>query len=733
MKNILLITLLFIIIFGFSQTTAGEYTVQILKENSKNSDFGTSFSIDDKIIFSSARGGGFEKKWDNGQPFLDLYEGKINSDGQLSNIKNLSSKLGSKYHESNVAFAPDFKTVYFTRNNSKTEEKDRIIEALDEKPNKVKRGRRGNKTKQLKYIKNTYLSIYKADVKNNGKWENIISLPFNNPNYSVGHPTVSRDGKKLYFASDMPGSYGGTDIFYVDIKDDGTFSKPKNLGRSINTFGREMFPFIDKDNILYFASDGREKGFGNLDVFAVKIYEDSFSEVLHLPAPVNTEEDDFSLILNNNNNQGYFSSNRKDGIGDDDIYHFIAEPPLSFGCDQLLVGIVKDDNGKLLKNVVVSVIDSYGKEISNTNTTSKGTYKINVPCGSKVKITGVKLSYLDDEKELISNTNPKEKYQVDLNLTKVVVCSQTVNLVVENIKTNKAISHAMVDVYDLNGKKILSEKTSKKGKVKIELPCKKEFRFVANHARYDENEMMLTTKDGGLSQKAVLGLKQVCSQTVNLVVENTRTNKAISYAIVDVYDLDGKKIFTEKASKKGEVEFELPCKKEFRFVANKDKYDQNEIMLTTKGDGLSQKAVLGLKLIPDLTEIKILKNKVVININPIYFPLNSATITPTAAIELDKVVKMMNKYPKLKIEGASHTDSRGGKDFNQKLSYKRANSTVQYIINQGINPKRIYAHGYGETQPVNKCIDGVKCTQKEYQLNRRTEFIIQNPEVLGYY
>ncbi len=406
-----------------------------------------------------------------------------------------------------------------------------------------------------------------------------------------------------------------------------------------------MFPFIDVNNILYFASDSRVGGFGGLDVYAVKIFEDSFSEVIHLPEPINTNKDDFAFIIDNNSNNGYFSSNRKGGIGDDDIYHFVANPPLQFGCDQLLVGVVKDDNGKLLKGVNISVVDDKGKEVGNTLTKNNGTYKIDVPCDSKLKVTGTKLSYLEDGKQLVTENNPKGKATVNLQLTKIVVCEQTVNLLVQNIRTEKPISYAMVAIYDRNGKKIADEKANKRGKVKLTLPCKKEFRFVGNKDKYDENEMMLTTNDGGLSQHAVLGLK----------------------------------------------------------------------------------------LTPDLTEVKILKNKVIVNVNPIYFPLNSATITPTAAIELDKVVKIMRKYPKLKIEGGSHTDSRGGGDFNLKLSYKRAASTVQYIINQGINPSRITAKGYGETQPVNKCVDGVRCSEKEYQLNRRTEFVILNPDVLGYY
>ncbi len=643
MKKLFIGLLLFTVFISYSQNIIGEYTIKNLKSNSKNSDFGTSFYGIDKIIFSSSRGGALKKKWDNGQPFLDFYEGIINDNGEFTNVKNLSTRVNSKYHESSVSFTPDGKTVYFTRNNIKSEDKGKVVEVQDTQKH---RGRRGEKTKLLQLNKVTYLALYRADVSFDGEWSNIAPLPFNSKNYSVGHPAVSRDGKKLYFTSDMPGAYGMTDIFVVDINDDGTFSKPKNLGKRINTLGKEMFPFIDSNNILYFASDSRKGGFGGLDIYAVKIYKNSFSEVLHLGDPMNTKYDDFALIINNNTNEGYFSSNRKKGVGDDDIYHFVSNPPLQFGCNQLLVGIVKDDNGKPLNGAQVSISDANGKEITAVTSKSNGSYKVEVPCDSKIKVTGTKLSYLEDEKEVIVENYPEGKDQVDLILTKIVICTQSVEVSIQNTRTSKVIPYAMVTIFDKNGKQLLSEKSSKRGKIK----------------------------------------------------------------------------------------FDLPCGKEFRIAGSKDKYDDNDMMLTSDKGGRTQKAVLNLQLTPDLTEVKILDNKVIVNIDPIYFPLNSASITPTAAIELDKVVEIMKKYPKLKIEGGSHTDSRGGADFNLQLSFKRASSTVAYVINEGgINPKRITARGYGETQPVNKCIDGVKCSEKEYQLNRRTEFVILNPEVLGYY
>ncbi len=159
--------------------------------------------------------------------------------------------------------------------------------------------------------------------------------------YSTGHPALSLNDKKLYMISDRPGSVGKTDIYVVDINDDGTYGKPINLGSRINTEDREMFPFISDENILYFSSDGHP-GFGDLDVFASKIFDNTVSEPINLEDKVNSKKDDFAYIIDDTKHKGYFSSNRKGGKGDDDIYGFVASPPLYIDCNQAITGILRD-------------------------------------------------------------------------------------------------------------------------------------------------------------------------------------------------------------------------------------------------------------------------------------------------------------------------------------------------------------------------------------------------------
>ncbi len=732
------LTSILLILFNillFSQTTPGEYSIYNLKSNSRNSDFGPTYWHKDKLIFASSRPNGLlNAKWEgNKQPFLDLYIGNINDDGSLSNIKNLSGDVNSKYHESSVSFSPDYKTVYFTRDNMTAEEN--TSNSSEEKPKKRVRGQaqRDKKNNVVKVKKTTNLAMYTADVTQDGKWVNIKPLPFNSSGYSVGHPAVDRDGKKLYFTSDMPGTYGGTDIFVVDILGNNTYSKPKNLGRKVNTLGREMFPFIDKKNILYFASDNRKEGLGGLDIFAVRIFDKSLSQVLHLGFPINTEYDDFALAIDNEIDEGYFSSNRKNGKGDDDIYHFTASPPLNIECEQPLNGIVKNNKtGKILAHAEISLIDlKTNATITNTKSNKSGAYKLYVPCDGEYKVVATKDDFENDEKEFVTENSPGTPLKINLNLKPIVICKQQIEGIVRNTKNGKPISNALISILNNNGKEIFKTKTSSNGKFKTKLSCDQNYQINTSKKKYEFNEQFFVTKSDNNKLKLDINLEPIiiCKQEITGVVKNDRNTRFLLGTLVKILDDNGKVVYKTVTESNGKFTTLLKCEKNFTVTATKEDYEGTlKEFLTTKRP--KQNLELFLKRKIDSTEIKVVRNKVIVNIDPIYFDLNSDKITKTAAMELDKVVAIMKKYPKLKIEGGSHTDSRGGDSFNIELSTKRAESTVNYIIHHGIDPKRITAKGYGETQPVNRCVNGVRCSESEYQQNRRTEFVILNPEAL---
>lgn len=371
------------------------YTIKTLDVNSNKSDFGTAF-YGQKIVYASAKD---TTKYDqklynwNQQPFLDLYVAERNvNDGTLLNVQPFLSDAMTKYHDATATFSPDLKTVYYTRNIVKNNKK-----LVNDKTG----------TNQFK--------IVRGAVSEDGKLGKLEDMQFNDNAYSTGHPAVSNDGKWLFFASDMPGGQGGSDIYVAEIDAAGTVGPAKNLGPTVNTPGEEMFPFLS-NGMLYFASDGHF-GWGGLDVYESKMSGAmSFSEPRNLGAPINSNKDDFALIVDPTDKFGYFSSNREMGKGDDDIYYFTKAP---VPCDELVSGKVTDAKSKLpIAGATVSVTDLMDTAITSATTDNNGDYVVTVPCGKTYKIAATKANHSREEKQLeIGKKNGNQTKDVNFELT----------------------------------------------------------------------------------------------------------------------------------------------------------------------------------------------------------------------------------------------------------------------------------------------------------------------------
>ncbi len=347
------------------------YTIHTINGNTSLSDFGTSF-YGSKIVFASPSKKGNLYAWNN-EPYLDLYVANTDNSGNLINIEPFSKNINTKMHEANAVFTKDGKTMYFTRNNYLN----------------GKKGKDANKV--------THLKIYKAELIDN-QWTNVTELPFNNVNYSVEHPALNSTENKLYFASDMPGSIGSFDLFEVDINKDGSFGSPKNLGPKINTIYKEQFPFISQNNVLYFSSD-RPIGYGGLDIFESSLVNHQFSTPINLGTPINSNFDDFSFIINDEN-KGYFSSNRDDGVGDDDIYAFTQNQKY------FVNGVVQDKTSKhLLPEAEVSLLNTNDKVIKKVVVDNQGSYNFEVEKGKKYILKATKNLYIPFQTEFQVNEN----------------------------------------------------------------------------------------------------------------------------------------------------------------------------------------------------------------------------------------------------------------------------------------------------------------------------------------
>ncbi|WP_239530687.1 OmpA family protein [Muriicola jejuensis] len=331
--------------------TEQEYTLRNIATNSEYSDFSPMFYNGDQLVFASAMDSSFfttrRYKWNN-QPYLDLYVAKVNQESQeVKDAIKFSKKINTKYHEASVTFSPDNSTMYFTRNNY---------------GKKLKRDKNG--------VNN--LKIYRSR-KVDGAWTEATELPFNSDEFSTGHPALSPDGKKLYFVSDRPGSLGETDIFVVDVFEDGSFSEPRNLGPEINTERKEMFPFIT-DKKLYFSSNGHI-GLGGLDVYEVAYTEEEgFQEVKNMGKPINSKSDDFSYIVHEDTQKGFFASNRRGGQGDDDIYSFSKLMPEELNLNAI-EGVVTDlVTGEVMPEALVTLLDENNIKLKEVVSDKDGSF-----------------------------------------------------------------------------------------------------------------------------------------------------------------------------------------------------------------------------------------------------------------------------------------------------------------------------------------------------------------------
>lgn len=308
-------------------------------------DFGAYLTNDNTLYFVSTRNSsGKTDKWNN-QPYLDIFKIIRNSDGTLSESTPVN-ELNTPYHDGPVTISVDGKTMFFARDGHSTGN------FVKNKNTNVKVGQQG---------------LYKA-ILIDGKWSQVEPLPFNSTAYSVSSPSLSKDGKTLYFASNMAGGLGESDIWKVEVQENG-FGTPINLGTLVNTPGKENFPFITDDNELYFASSGKQ-GFGGLDVFKIDLNKSE--EAINLGKPVNTEKDDFSFSVNKKLNIGYFSSNRN---GFDAIYS--ATPVCKA---QTIVLITDSKTGYKLPNANVAILDSKGNIITTQKSDSQGKVIYDVEC-----------------------------------------------------------------------------------------------------------------------------------------------------------------------------------------------------------------------------------------------------------------------------------------------------------------------------------------------------------------
>lgn len=537
--------------------------------------------------------------------------------------EEFSKDLNTKYHEGPVTFSADGSRVIFTRNNY-------------------------NEGKSRKSSDNvTKLKLYTAELRDGG-WANVQELPFNSDEYSSGHPALSRDGKSLYFVSDRPGGRGGTDV-YVARFDGGTWSQPLNLGPQINTKGDEMFPFVDENDVLYFASSGQPGSLGGLDIYYTSLNGRGNSQVYHLEAPINSKADDFGLIADAGRSIGYFSSNRLNG--DDDIFRFFRESSL-YGCRNLSLKVFDETSLAPLDSVTVTI---------------------------KARGEG------RDEKTLMTDAEGM-----------IDICLEAEN----DFLFELAKDNYLTGTIGFSTKGLTDDKSTRLGASLI--------KFTIIEADRAPGRVTSGNDDGDWEND-----ETISASTLRGVVTGEVDKKPIEgVKIILKNECDGE-VKQTVTGPSGRFRFELKEGCDYTLVASKLSYGTNTNAIRK----------ISVEAKPKLVSANIVMIKAGdrVTLDNIRYDSGKWEVRPDAAKELDRLVATMRKYPSLQIEIGSHTDSQGEAKFNQYLSERRAKAALNYLASKGIPRNRLSAKGYGESQLLNQCKDGVLCTEEEHERNRRTE------------
>ncbi len=381
-----------------------------------------------------------EWSWDSGR-FLDLFKGVVGQDQEINDLVLVKKKVNTKYHEGPLCFTPDGKKVFFTRNNIA----------------------KGKSRRDQKGIQN--LKMYVASVMDDGSWGKELEVSFNSKDYSVGHPSISLDGSTLYFSSDMPGGFGGADLYKCSIAGDGTLGTPVNLGTQVNTEGQEMFPWINQEGYLYFSSDGHI-GLGGLDVFLLTpSKKGGFDKLINAGKPLNSQNDDFAFTMNLDGKTGYFSSNRSGGKGDDDIYAFTLLKP--FQMQITVEGLISEKgNGNILPGATVVLTDNDGKTIAKTVAGPDGKYTFDLEPDKEYKILVQKGDYFDNSATISTKDIEPGEENIQKNVDLEKDPGLALNCLITDKSTGKPLDAVRVKIIDLvTGAEFINSTTTTKGDV----------------------------------------------------------------------------------------------------------------------------------------------------------------------------------------------------------------------------------------------------------------------------
>lgn len=768
-----------------------EYSVKNIEAINTNKSEFSPFITNNKLMFVAERESfdfvNYTLNEYNGEPYLNMYISNIeNSEVQKS--KTFSKKLNTDYHDGPAVVSADGQTLYFTRVDYK---------------------------EQKGFVNNAKLFTATGSDKS---WKNIKPIAeLNSDEYSVAHPSISADNNMLFFTSNMPGGYGGKDI-YVSQRNGDTWGKPVNLGPDINTSGDEMFPSIRKDGILFFSSTGLP-GFGGLDIYSAKSYDSKWLLLRNEGLDINSNADDFGITFLNDS-IGYFASNRVGGKGKDDIYWYRFKNKIMVIDGNVLLTENLADYAKMKK---VYLLDGQGNIIDSTLTDGRGYFAFKNLDGDKKYLAA------------IDESDPEFSGKARFYLSKDSIIQRATMRVGKNkfafknlpLDANGLPDLTTDDNLVLAGNLLYGDNqalkntklklVSDKGDVAEETTTNEFGAFAFRNIPSDQNYMIsieesdislpagtkvtLTNKSGKELKSFITGkgkfnfkllstdknmIQDMDADDMNMVMDiygymYDQDKKPLVHTKIKVREEDGSNEQQLTTNEKGRFKFKnLAASKNYIFET-----DENDPSLTgvrriyiadNKGKIYKivdlyggkfsfkilevDKTALGEFVVDDpwlkVAEMKVKekakeKEKVKEKEKPkakeekpkeqeepefdstltivenLYYAYGDFKVRSESAQILNKAVEVLKANKKLKMQISSHTDAQSSAGFNLRLSQKRAQAAVDYLVSKGINRTRLIARGYGETKILNRCTEGVQCSDDEHRGNRRTEFKITSP------
>jgi outer membrane protein OmpA-like peptidoglycan-associated protein len=622
--------------------------------NGPGSDYAPAFLGTEYLVFisNSGRTGPLAGKKYFDTPSFDIYSTPLDANREPTLRGDFGSEeLNSSLNEGPLCFSKNGDTVYATRNNM------------------YKGVQKADASGKVR------MKIYQA-VRGREDWVNVQELPFNNDSYSCVHPSLSTDGTTLYFASDMPGGFGGYDI-YVCKKTAKSWSTPVNLGPKVNTAKNEVTPYINySGKTLFFASNGHSDSVGGLDLYNVNP-ENPEAGIEHLEAPYNSEADDMGIIINEEGTFGYFASRRPEGHGEYDIYYFRGNS---------IDGFEKPEPNRI--------------EILVTD----GRTGQPIP-GASIRI----LQPSDDG--FISAQN--DFYDVDLAPTPESTNSLSLRLVRKN-----ADKLGDPDNY-----------TNANGVALADFLMYRSYLVLASFDGYQTSERLYSVEpDKGGTLTLALYEEATCHRVTGTVATDKFRTRIASATLVFTHKESNQQV-TAHTDENGEYELCLPLEGEYLLQAKREGFrTQNLTMSAVRSKSINN----NIRMQPvDINAVDAEKAEALLarpvqdgytlTIDKIHFEPGRTTLNQSAVRHLDALLELLQRYPEMEIDLTVHTDSRGDAKTNLNVSTERAKNAKAYLVYKGIEENRINADGKGESQLRNRCADGIPCSEAEHTLNNRIE------------